>query len=92
MMRDRSIDDLPLLEGKLAAILGEDLAISVIRAAERRGAWSLDMQLAINDGLEGLPPETRARAVSLIDALLSERRNALPQADPSQTATDGNLR
>ena len=65
---------LPVLEGKLAAILGEDLAVSLIRAAERRGAWGLDMQLAINDGLGKLPPETRARAVSLIDQLLIEGR------------------
>lgn len=80
-MSDRCTDRIPVLEGKLAAILGEDLAVSLIRAALHRGAWGLDMQLAINDGLESLPPETRARALGLIDQLLAEGRGRNARQD-----------
>ncbi|MBP5857632.1 hypothetical protein KAJ83_11480 [Marivibrio halodurans] len=80
-MSDRCTDTLPVLEGKLAVILGEDLAVSLIRAARHRGEWGLDMQLAINDGLESLPPERRARALVLIDQLLAEGRGRQAQQD-----------
>ena len=70
-------DALPLLEDKLAAIVGEDLAGSLIRAAMQRGEWGLDMQLAINDGLERLDGERRERALGLIDSLLAEGREKI---------------
>ncbi len=66
--------ELPELEGKLAAIVGDDLAGSLIRAALRRGEWGLDMQLAINDGLAQLDPVKRRRALELIDQLLTHTR------------------
>ncbi|MCR9218805.1 MAG: hypothetical protein NXI21_01120 [Alphaproteobacteria bacterium] len=73
-------EKLPQLEDKLAAIVGEDLAGSLIRAAMKRGEWGLDMQLAINDGLERLEPERRERAVRLIDDLLAEGRDKIARS------------
>lgn len=73
-MANVATNDLTGLEDKLAAVIGEDLASSLIRAAITRGEWGIDMQLAINDGLQNLDEERRKRAVSLIDQLLAETR------------------
>lgn len=70
MMTDTSGDDLKSVEQMLAEVLGEDLADSLIRVAQKRGEHSLDMQIAINDGLESLPPEKRQEAITLIDSIL----------------------
>ena len=75
------------LEAELATILGPDLATSLVGAARTEGAWGLDLHLAINDGLERLDPERRARALALVDRLLgdmdSRQGERLPNAGSS---------
>lgn len=80
LMNETDHETLPALEDKLAAVLGDDLADSLIRAAMTRGTWGLDMQLAVNDGLAALDAERKERAISLIDKLLAEGRARLRDA------------
>lgn len=54
----------------LGDILGEDLADSLVRAGRKRGEFDLDMQLAINDGLQSLTAEKRRQAIALLDSML----------------------
>ncbi|MDF1748676.1 MAG: hypothetical protein P1V34_07360 [Alphaproteobacteria bacterium] len=57
----------------LSRELGDDLADSLVRAGRLRGNFSLDMQLAISDGLESLSSEKRRKVLALLDTLLPER-------------------
>ncbi|NMM46519.1 hypothetical protein HH303_18660 [Rhodospirillaceae bacterium KN72] len=63
-------DRLNHLRGVLADIVGRDLADSLVRAGRKRGEFDLDMQLAINDGLQGLPQDKRLEALAMIDGLM----------------------
>lgn len=54
----------------LGDILGADLADSLVRAGRKRGEFDLDMQLAINDGLQSLTAEKRRQAIALLDSML----------------------
>ncbi len=57
------------LEDRLSEILGDDLAESLIKAALRPGEITLDLQLAMNDGLETLTREQRLSTLSALDTL-----------------------
>jgi len=56
------------LESQLSGIVGDDLAESLIKAALRPGEVTLDLQLAMNDGLETLTREQRRSTLSVLDA------------------------
>ncbi|MDW3208118.1 MAG: hypothetical protein R8L07_21495 [Alphaproteobacteria bacterium] len=56
----------------LADIVGSDLADSLVRAGRKRGEFDLDMQLAINDGLQSLTIEKRQEAIALLDSMLQD--------------------
>lgn len=63
-------DRLLKVQDGLSQILGRELAESLIRAGRKRGQYDLDMQLAINDGLDSVPEEKRQDALALLDALI----------------------
>jgi hypothetical protein len=63
-------DQLTEVRDKLSMELGHDLADSLVRAGRLRGVFSLDMQLAISDGLEGLTSEKRRKVLDLLDTLM----------------------
>ena len=63
-------DKLNQIREEMASVVGPDLADSLVRAGRKRGQFDLDMQLAINDGLEQLSREKREKAVALIDSLI----------------------
>ena len=58
----------------LSAICGEDLADSLLRAGQSGGAPNLDMQLAINDGLEMMDEEQRSEILRLLDDFLTQAK------------------
>ncbi len=58
----------------LAAICGEDLADSLLKAGQSGGAPNLDMQLAINDGLETMDEAQRSEILRLLDDFLVQAR------------------
>lgn len=69
---------LPRLETGLRAIVGEDLAESLVKAARAGDAMTLDLQLALNDGLEEISDDQRTDIITLIDTVrdqVSEARN-----------------
>ena len=55
------------LEENLSEIVGDDLAESLVKAALNRGRYDLNLQLAINDGLETLTTERRRQVLALLD-------------------------
>jgi len=65
------------LESQLSGIVGDDLAESLIKAALRPGEVTLDLQLAMNDGLETLTREQRRSTLSVLDAF----KKALSEQD-----------
>lgn len=65
-------DRLSILKVQLAGIVGPDLADSLVRAGRKRGEFDLDMQLALNDGLQSLDEEKRRDALFLLDRLLRD--------------------
>lgn len=60
-------DTLHDLETQLTEIIGADLAESLVKAAKRNGEVTLDLQLAMNDGLENLTADQRRSALHLLD-------------------------
>lgn len=58
----------------LAAICGDDLAESLLKAGQSGGAPNLDMQLAINDGLEVMDDAQRSAVMRLLDDFLAQAR------------------
>ncbi len=58
----------------LAAICGEDLADSLLKAGQSGGAPNLDMQLAINDGLEMMDEAQRSEILGLLDDFLTQAK------------------
>ncbi len=58
---------LPQLRKALEGVVGYDLAESLVKAAMQRGEMTLDMQLAINDGLDVLDKEKRRTLLAIID-------------------------
>lgn len=71
-------DDLAALFARfrsdLAAACGEDLADSLLKAGQSGGAPNLDMQLAINDGLETMDEAQRAEILRLLDDFLFQAK------------------
>ena len=63
-------DKLNQIREEMATVVGDDLADSLVRAGRKGGQFDLDMQLAINDGLEQLSREKRMQALALIDSLI----------------------
>lgn len=61
-------------QADLAAICGNDLAESLLKAGQSGGAPNLDMQLAINDGLEVMDDAQRAAITGLLDDFLAQAR------------------
>lgn len=66
-------DQISEVRDKLSLELGHDLADSLVRAGRLRGVYSLDMQLAISDGLEGLSSEKRRKVLDLLDTLMPKK-------------------
>lgn len=64
-------DTLNDLESQLSDIVGADLAESLVKAAVRSGELTLDLQLAMNDGLEALTTDQRRSALSVLDSFKS---------------------
>ena len=60
---------LPDLKKGLSEIVGADLAESLVNAALAGGELNLDMQLAINDGLDEMSEEQRAEVLGLLKNL-----------------------
>ncbi len=60
-------DTLRDLESKLTEIIGADLAESLVKAGRHGDEMTLDLQLAINDGLETLTEEQRRAALQVLD-------------------------
>lgn len=58
----------------LTSICGEDLADSLLKAGQSGGAPNLDMQLAINDGLEMMDDDQRSRILALLDDFMARAR------------------
>lgn len=58
----------------LSAICGDDLADSLLKAGQTGGAPNLDMQLAINDGLEMLDENQRSEILAMLDDFLSQAK------------------
>ena len=56
----------------LSDIVGEDLADSLVKCGVHGGKLDLNMQIAINDGLDALEANERAQAVALIDAMMQK--------------------
>lgn len=61
-------DSLNDLESQLSDIIGDDLAESLVKAAMNSGELTLDLQLALNDGLEVLTGEQRRKALRVLDS------------------------
>ncbi|RVU38397.1 hypothetical protein EOI86_03685 [Hwanghaeella grinnelliae] len=59
----------------LAAICGDDLADSLLKAGQSGGVPNLDMQLAINDGLEMMDEAQRSEILRLLDDFLSQAKS-----------------
>ena len=71
-------DALNDLESQLSDIIGADLAESLVKAALNSGELTLDLQLAMNDGLEMLTNAQRKDALRVLDtfkASLSEENS-----------------
>ena len=68
---------LPQLRESLVDVVGPDLADSLVKAAMHQGDLTLDMQLAINDGLEFLTEEKRLEVLRVIDEV-RRRMNEAP--------------
>lgn len=79
-MPDVKNDMVDELNARLGKTLGPDLADTLIRAARSRGDLTLDMQLAINDGLDSLTPDQRRDVLSILDDL---RRRLAEAAEKS---------
>lgn len=76
MPQDEIVDlYLPQLREALTDVVGEDLADSLVKASMHRGELTLDMQLAINDGLEILTDEKREEVISIIEDFRSRIRS-----------------
>jgi len=58
-----SIEDLTI---KLAEILGDDLAQSLVRTARTPDEFSLNLQLLSNDGISQLSPEQKEQTLLLL--------------------------
>lgn len=56
----------------LSDIVGDDLADSLVHCGIHGGRVDLNLQIAINDGLDGLEADAREEAVALIDALMQK--------------------
>lgn len=67
-------DLLSRFHADLAAICGEDLADSLLKAGQTGGAPNLDMQLAINDGLETMEEGQRSAILALLDDFLAQAK------------------
>lgn len=63
---------LQTVRSALSDIVGEDLADSLVKCGIHGGELDLNMQLAINDGLEALDSHERAQAIALIDAMMQK--------------------
>ncbi|MDJ0685507.1 MAG: hypothetical protein QNJ84_12455 [Alphaproteobacteria bacterium] len=58
---------LPQLRAALEDVVGSDLADSLVKAAMQKGELTLDMQLAINDGVDLLDDAKRREVLAIID-------------------------
>lgn len=58
----------------LTEICGEDLAGSLLKAGQSGGAPNLDMQLALNDGLETLDEAQRSEILRLLDGFMTQAK------------------
>ncbi len=67
---------LPDLKKGLSEIVGTDLAESLVNAALAGGELNLDMQLAINDGLEEMSEEQRSEVLGLLKNLRRDLKAA----------------
>lgn len=52
----------------MSDIIGPDLAESLVKAAVNSGELTLDLQLAMNDGLEVLTNSQRNDAIKVLDS------------------------
>lgn len=66
-MAEDDLAALDSLEENLSEIVGDDLAESLVKAALNRGRYDLNLQLAINDGLETLTPDRRREVLALLE-------------------------
>lgn len=60
---------LPQVKDGLAEVFGADLAESLVAAAMAREISGVNRQMLLNDGLETITPEQRAKAMDLLDGL-----------------------
>ncbi|WP_420549748.1 hypothetical protein [Curvivirga sp.] len=58
---------LPQVKDGLTEVFGADLAESLVSAALGTGDTAVNRQLLINDGLNSITPEQRAKALELLD-------------------------
>lgn len=80
-MTEPAEDILDELIARLGRTLGPDLADTLVHAARSRGDLTLDMQLAINDGLDSLTPDQRAEVLSILDDLRRRLADSETEAD-----------
>lgn len=66
---------LPQLRDALTEAVGDDLADSLVKASMHRGELTLDMQLAINDGLDIMTEEKRKQVIAIIEDFRARIRN-----------------
>lgn len=62
---------LPQVKNGLAEVFGSDLAESLVTAALGSGDDAVNRQLLINDGLNSITSEQRAKALELLDIYAS---------------------
>lgn len=75
MAEDQAFADLlARFRSDLSSICGDDLAESLLKAGQSGGAPNLDMQLAINDGLEMLDEGQRTEILTLLDDFLTQAK------------------
>ena len=75
MADDRALADLlARFHADLAAICGDDLAESLLKAGQSGGAPNLDMQLAINEGLEMMDDAQRTAILGLLDDFMAQAK------------------
>ncbi len=68
-------DLLAQFEVDLAEVCGADLSESLLKAGQSGGVMNLDMQLAINDGLEMIDEEKRALILGMLDDFLNRAKS-----------------
>ena len=84
MPQDALVDQyLPELRAALESAVGGDLADSLVKAAMQRGELTLDMQLAINDGLDVLDAAKRREVVGIIDDMRRRMRQESQSSEES---------